>query len=55
MVYEKGVFKPLRDVDLKEGTRALVVIKPARIVEIARQHRIKVKEDVLEEFVEERR
>ncbi len=35
VVYEKGVFKPLRDVNLKEGTRALVVIKPVGIVEIA--------------------
>lgn len=54
-VYENGVFKPVKEVKLREGTRALVIIRPGRILEIARRHRIKVKDDVLEEFVEERR
>jgi predicted DNA-binding antitoxin AbrB/MazE fold protein len=53
--YKNGVFKPVKEVKLREGTRALVIIKPGRILEIARRHRIKVKNDVLEEFVEERR
>ena len=55
VVYEKGVFKLLRDVKLKEGTKAVVVIKPSRIVEIAKKYRVKVDRDVLKEFVEERR
>jgi predicted DNA-binding antitoxin AbrB/MazE fold protein len=54
-IYENGVFKPVKKVKLREGTRALVIIKPGRILEIARRHRIKVENDVLEEFVEERR
>ncbi len=54
-IYENGVFKPVKEVKLREGTRALVIIKPGRILEIARQHRINVENDVLEEFVEERR
>ena len=55
VVYEGGVFRPLGDVKLKEGTEAFVVIKPRGILEAARRHRIKVDRDLLEEFVEERR
>ncbi len=55
VVFEGGVFKPLGDVKLKEGTEAFVVIKPRGILEAARRHRIKVDTDLLEEFVEERR
>ncbi len=55
MAYEDGVFKPLGDVKLSEGTEAFVVIKPERILEATRRHRIKVDSDVLKEFTEERR
>ena len=55
VVYENGVFKPLGDVKLSEGTEAFVLIKPGRILEATRRHRIKVEEDALKEFVEERR
>jgi predicted DNA-binding antitoxin AbrB/MazE fold protein len=55
VVYEGGVFRPLGDVKLKEGTEAFVVIKPGGILEAARRHRRKVDEDLLKEFVEERR
>ena len=55
VVYEDGVFKPLGDVKLSEGTEAFVVIKPGRILEATRRHRITVDRDVLKEFTEERR
>jgi predicted DNA-binding antitoxin AbrB/MazE fold protein len=45
VVYEGGVFKPLHEIDLCEGTKAFVVLKPGRITNV----------DVMEEFVEERR
>jgi predicted DNA-binding antitoxin AbrB/MazE fold protein len=55
VVYEDGVFKPLQEIDLCEGTKAFVVLKPGRITSVARRFRIKVDKDVMEEFVEERR
>ena len=55
VIYEDGVFKPLKDIDLKEGTKAVVVLKPGRILDVARRHRIKVQRDVMSEFVGERR
>lgn len=55
VVYEDGVFKPLQEIDLCEGTRAFVVLKPGRITNVARRFRVKVDRDVMEEFVEERR
>jgi predicted DNA-binding antitoxin AbrB/MazE fold protein len=55
VVYEGGVFKPLQDVDLREGTKAFVVLMPGRITNVARRYRIKVDRDVMSEFVEERR
>ncbi len=55
VVYEDGVFKPLGDVKLSEGTEAFVVIKPGGILDATRRHRIKVDNDVLKEFTEERR
>ncbi len=54
VVYEGGVFKPLQEVDLREGTKAYVVLKPGRITNIARKYRIKVDQDVMSEFIEER-
>jgi len=55
VIYEGGVFKPLQDVDLREGTKAIVVLKPGRILDVARRYRIKVEKDVMLEFVGERR
>jgi len=55
VVYEDGVFKPLQQIELKEGTVALVVLKPGRITDAAKRFRIKVDKDVMREFVEERR
>ncbi|MGA9097491.1 MAG: antitoxin family protein [Methanotrichaceae archaeon] len=55
VVYEGGVFKPLQDVDLREGTKAFVVLKPGTITSIARKYRVKVDQDVMTEFIEERR
>jgi predicted DNA-binding antitoxin AbrB/MazE fold protein len=53
VVYEGGVFKPLREVDLHEGTKAFVVLKPERITNVARRYRMKVDRDVMAEFVAE--
>ena len=55
VVYEGGVFRPLQDVDLLEGTKAFVILKPGRITNVARRYRIKVDRDVMSEFFEERR
>jgi predicted DNA-binding antitoxin AbrB/MazE fold protein len=55
VVYEGGVFKPLQEVDLQDGTKALVVIKPGRIIDVARRYRTKVDRDAMREFIEERR
>lgn len=55
VIYEGGVFKPLQEVDLCEGTKALVILEPGRITNIARKFRIKVDRDAMDEFVEERR
>ena len=55
VVYEDGVFKPLQQIELQEGTVALVVLKPGRITDVAKRFRIKVDKDVMREFVEERR
>ncbi len=54
VVYEGGVFKPLQDVDLREGTKAFVVLKPGTITSVARKCRIKVGQDVMSEFIEKR-
>jgi len=40
VVYEGGEFKPLREVDLHEGTKAFVVLKAGRITNVARIYRI---------------
>ena len=53
--YEDGVFKPLKEIELREGTVALVLLKPGRITNAARRFRIKIDEDVMQKFVEERR
>ena len=55
MVYEEGVFKPLKAIELKEGAKAVVIVTPTEILKTAREYRMKVTEDVLKEFLEERR
>ena len=55
VVYEDGVFKPLQEIELREGTVALVLLKPGRITDAARRFRIKLDKDLMREFVEERR
>ena len=55
VVYEGGVFKPLQDVNLCEGTKAFVILKPGRITNVARRYRIKVDRDAMSEFIQERR
>jgi predicted DNA-binding antitoxin AbrB/MazE fold protein len=55
VVYEKGVFKPLKETDLKEGTKAVVVVRREGIADILEKFSRKVGSDVLKEFLEERR
>ncbi|GAB6100856.1 antitoxin family protein [Thermococcus atlanticus] len=56
VVYENGVFRPLKKIKLKEGTRARVILNsPKGLLEIIRKYQKKVDTDVLEEFLEERR
>jgi len=55
VVYEKGVFKPLRETDLEDGTKAVVVVKQEGIADILEKFSRKVGRDVLKEFFEERR
>jgi predicted DNA-binding antitoxin AbrB/MazE fold protein len=55
VVYENGVFKPLQEIELREGTKAFVVLKAGKITDAARRFRVKVDRDVMQEFVEERR
>jgi len=55
VVYEGGVFKPLQEIELQEGTKAFVILTQGRITSAARRFRVKVDEDVMQEFIEERR
>jgi len=55
VVYEKGVLKPLKVVSLKEGSKAIVVVKTKGIADILEKFSRKVDKDVLKEFLEERR
>lgn len=59
VVYEKGVFKPLRETDLEDGTKAVVVVvvvvRHKGIADILEKFSRKVGRDVLKEFLEERR
>jgi predicted DNA-binding antitoxin AbrB/MazE fold protein len=55
VVYEKGVFKPLKVVSLKEGSKAIVVVKTKGIADILEKFSRKVDKDVLKEFLEDRR
>ena len=53
-IYEKGVFRPLQSVELEEGAKVLIEIKEG-IADILEKFGRKVNEDVLKEFLEERR
>jgi len=53
-IYEKGVLKPLKKLNLKEGERVKLEIKKS-LVERIKEYRMKVDEDLLEEFLKERR
>ncbi|WP_297477058.1 antitoxin AF2212-like protein [Thermococcus sp.] len=56
VVYKDGVFVPLKKLRIKDGTKGVVVLSQGdTLIEIARKHRKKVKEDPLVAFVEERR
>lgn len=55
VIYERGVFRPLQDVDLREGMKAIVVLKPGIILDVAKRYSVKVERDVMSEFVGERR
>jgi len=55
VVYEKGIFRPLEDIDLKDGTKAVVVVRPKGIADVLEKFSRKVDTDVLKEFLEERR
>ena len=55
VVYENGIFKPLGDIDLKDGTEAVVVVRPKGIADVPEKFSRKVDKDVLKEFLEERR
>ena len=53
-VYENGVFKPLQSVELEDDAKVLIEIKEG-IADILEKFSRKVNEDVLKEFIEERR
>ena len=53
-IYEKGVFKPLQKVDLKDGERVRIEIKEG-LADIIEKYSRKVDTDVLKEFLKERR
>jgi len=54
VIYENGVFKPLGKVELTEGKKVRIEIKE-NLVDRLKNYRIKVEEDILKEFIEERR
>jgi len=55
VVYENGIFKPLGFIDLKDGTKAVVVVRPKGIADVLEKFSRNVDKDVLKEFLEERR
>lgn len=54
VVYENGVFKPLKKVNLKEGTHGKVILELG-LADIIERFGEKVEKDALREFLEERR
>ena len=55
VVFENGIFKPLGDVYLKDGTKAVVVMRPKGIADVLEKFSRKVDKDVLKEFLGVRR
>jgi predicted DNA-binding antitoxin AbrB/MazE fold protein len=55
VVYEKGIFKPLGDIDLQDGTKAVVIVRPKGIADVLEKFSRKMYKDVLKKFLEERR
>ena len=55
VVHENGIFKPLGEIDLKDGTEAVVVVRPKGIADVLEKSSRKVDKDVLKEFLGERR
>ncbi len=53
VVYENGVFKPLKKVNIKEGTHGKVIIDLG-FADIIEKFGKKVERDALREFLEER-
>jgi predicted DNA-binding antitoxin AbrB/MazE fold protein len=53
-IYENGVFKPLQKVDLKEGEKIRLRIEEG-IADVIKKFSRNVDQDVLEEFLRERR
>ena len=53
VVYENGVFKPLKKVNLKEGTHGKVIVELG-LADIIEKFSEKVEKDALREFLEER-
>ena len=54
VIYENGVFKPLKKIKLKEGARGKVIVSMG-IADILERFSRRVEKDVLKEFLEERR
>lgn len=56
-IYKKGVLKPLKKLDLKEGEKVKVKIEKESLYEIIKfyQKRFKLKEKEIEEFLKVRR
>ncbi len=57
-IYEKGVFKPLEKVDLKEGERVRIRIERRGIYDVIKEHQKyfkDIKEDLTKALIEERR
>ncbi len=54
VVYENGVFKPLKKVNIKEGTHGKVILELG-LADIIEKFGKKVERDTLREFLEERR
>lgn len=52
---DRDIFRPLEDIYLKDGTKAVVVVRPKRIADVLEKFSRKVDIDVLKEFLEERR
>jgi len=56
-IYEKDVLKPLKKLNLKEGEKVrlkIIEIKES-LADIIKKYRIKVEEDILDQFIKERR